>query len=212
MNQLLIGIILVMGFLGYTLYIQNENLKAENSAYELRDAEQDAAINQLQGDLELQGAGLQEMNKRNAEIQGEMNRYLDIFKRHNLTKLAAAKPGLIEPRANKATKEVFDGIEEDSRNIDSLDDGVELQPVPGFSGPSGENQVQGRERKEPVCAHPQRIGVGAAAGGDLDCRIISEGGRFHHRSQSVTALHGWSRSDNSQGLSATRRWPGCPSR
>ena len=130
MNQLLIGIILVMGFLGYTLYIQNENLKAENSAYELRDAEQDAAINQLQGDLELQGAGLQEMNKRNAEIQGEMNRYLDIFKRHNLTKLAAAKPGLIEPRANKATKEVFDGIEEDSRNIDSLDDGVELQPVP----------------------------------------------------------------------------------
>jgi hypothetical protein len=130
MNQLLIGIILVMGFLGYTLYIQNENLKAENSAYELRDAEQDAAINQLQGDLELQGAGLQEMTKRNAEIQGEMNRYLDIFKRHNLTKLAAAKPGLIEPRANKATKEVFDGIEEDSRNIDSLDDGVELQPVP----------------------------------------------------------------------------------
>ena len=130
MNQLFIGIILVMGFLGYGLYIENQNLQAENSAYELRDAEQDAAINQLQGDLELQGAGLQEMTKRNAEIQGEMNRYLDIFKRHNLTKLAAAKPGLIEPRANKATKEVFDGIEEDSRNIDSLDDNIELQPVP----------------------------------------------------------------------------------
>jgi hypothetical protein len=127
MNQLLIGIILVMGFLGYGLYIENENLKAENAAYELRDKEQDAAINQLQGDLELQGKGLQEMQARNAEIQGEMNRYLDIFKRHNLTKLAAAKPGLIEPRANKATKEVFDGIEEDSRNIDDLDDGIQLQ-------------------------------------------------------------------------------------
>ena len=130
MNQLLIGIILVMGFLGYGLYIENQNLQAENSAYELRDAEQDAAINQLQGDLELQGAGLQEMTKRNAEIQGEMNRYLDIFKRHNLTKLAAAKPGLIEPRVNKATKEVFNGIEEDSRNIDNLDDGVQLQSNP----------------------------------------------------------------------------------
>ena len=127
MNQLLIGIILVMGFLGYGIYIENENLKAENAAYELRDAEQDAAINQLQGDLELQGAGLQEMTKRNAEIQGEMNRYLDVFKRHNLTKLAAAKPGLIEPRANKATKEVFNGIEEDSRSIDNLDDGIQLQ-------------------------------------------------------------------------------------
>ena len=127
MNQLLIGIILIMGFLGYGLYIENQNLQAENSAYELRDAEQDAAIEQLQGDLELQGKGLQEMQARNAEIQGEMNRYLDIFKRHNLTKLAAAKPGLIEPRANKATKEVFDGIEEDSRNIDDLDDGIQLQ-------------------------------------------------------------------------------------
>ena len=130
MNQLFIGIILVMGFLGYGLYIENENLKKVNAAYELRDAEQDAAINQLQGDLELQGAGLQEMTKRNAEIQGEMNRYLDVFKRHNLSRLAAAKPGLIEPRANKATMEVFNGIEEDSRNIDSLDDGVQLQSSP----------------------------------------------------------------------------------
>ena len=127
MNQLLIGVILIMGFLGYTLYIENENLKAENAAYVLRDSEQDTAIAQLQGDLELQGKGLQEMQARIAEIQGEMNRYLDIFKRHNLTKLAAAKPGLIEPRANKATKEVFDGIEEDSRNIDDLDDGIQLQ-------------------------------------------------------------------------------------
>lgn len=128
MNQLLIGIILVMAFLGYGIYIENENLKAENAAYVLRDAEQDAAINQLQGDLELQGKGLQEMTARNAEIQGEMNRYLNVFKRHNLSKLAAAKPGLIEPKANKATKEVFNGIEEDSRNIDSLDDGIQLQP------------------------------------------------------------------------------------
>jgi len=127
MNQVLIGIILVMAFLGYGIYIENENLKAENAAYELRDAEQDAAINQLQGDLELQGKGLQEMTARNAEIQGEMNRYLNVFKRHNLSKLAAAKPGLIEPKANKATKEVFNGIEEDSRNIDSLDDGIQLQ-------------------------------------------------------------------------------------
>ena len=67
------------------------------------------------------------MTARNAEIQGEMNRYLDVFKRYNLTKLAAAKPGLIEPRANKATKEVFNGIEEDSRSIDNLDDGIQLQ-------------------------------------------------------------------------------------
>ena len=130
MSNLLIGIILIMGIGGYFLYIENENLKAENVAYELRDSEQDAAINQLQGDLELQGNSLVAMTQKNAEIEGEMNRYLNIFKMHNLTKLAAAKPGLIEPRVNKATKEVFDGIEEDSRSIDSLDDGVQLQSNP----------------------------------------------------------------------------------
>ena len=59
-----------------------------------------------------------------------MNRYLDIFKRHNLSKLAAAKPGLIEKRVNNGTKEVFDGIEQDSRIIDSLDDGLQLQSNP----------------------------------------------------------------------------------
>ena len=59
-----------------------------------------------------------------------MNRYLDIFKRHDLTKLAAAKPGLLEPRVNNGTKNVFDSIEEDSRLLDSLDNGLQLQPVP----------------------------------------------------------------------------------
>ena len=90
---------------------------------------QEETIAQLQNDMALQGQSLLELQAKGQEIQKEMDRYLDIFKRHNLTKLAAAKPGLIETRANKATKEVFDGIEEDSRNIDQLDDGVQLQPT-----------------------------------------------------------------------------------
>ena len=78
--------------------------------------------------LTTQTEGLLAIQLRNQEIAQEMSRYLDIFKRHNLTKLAAAKPGLIEPRVNKGTKDVFDSIEEDSRSIDSLDDGLQLQP------------------------------------------------------------------------------------
>ena len=50
----------------------------------------------------------------NAQIVAERDRYLDIFRRHDLSKLAAAKPGLIEPRVNNATKEVFDSLENDS--------------------------------------------------------------------------------------------------
>ena len=129
MNQLLIGVILMLGIGGYFLYVQNENLKAENLAYEVRDQEQKMAIESLQNDFALQTTALTDMQKKNNEIEGEMNRYLDIFKRHNLSKLAAAKPGMIEPRANNATKEVFDSIEADSRVIDSLDDDLELQPT-----------------------------------------------------------------------------------
>ena len=129
MNQLLIGVIIMLGIGGYFLYVQNENLKAENLAYEVRDQEQKAAIESLQQDFALQTTALTDMQKKNNEIEGEMNRYLDIFKRHNLSKLAAAKPGMIEPRANNATKEVFDSIEADSRIIDSLDDDLELQPT-----------------------------------------------------------------------------------
>ena len=61
------------------------------------------------------------LSTRNAEIEGEMNRYLDIFRRHNLNQLAAAKPGLIEKRVNNGTKKVFDSIENDSKELDSLD-------------------------------------------------------------------------------------------
>jgi hypothetical protein len=71
---------------------------------------------------------LLDIQRKNQQIEQEMNRYLDIFKRHNLSKLAAAKPGLIETRVNNGTKEVFESIEQDSRNIDSLDDGLQLRP------------------------------------------------------------------------------------
>ena len=81
----------------------------------------------MQTDFALQTTQLNDLQKKSQEAQKEMNRYLDIFKRHNLTKLAAAKPGLIEPRINNGTKDVFDSIEEISRTIDSLDNGVELQ-------------------------------------------------------------------------------------
>ena len=127
MSKVLIGIIVVMGLATYLLWNENSKLSALNQAFELRDAEQKAAIESLQSDFALQTEGLLEIQARNQEIQQEMSRYLDIFKRHDLTRLAAAKPGLIQPRINKGTKDVFDSIEEDSRNIDSLDDGLQLQ-------------------------------------------------------------------------------------
>ena len=127
MNQLLIGIIIVLSLGSYYLYNQNQILQANNIALEGAVATQEETIATMQNDFALQTAQLGELQKKSQEAQKEMNRYLDIFKRHNLTKLAAAKPGLLEPKINNGTKNVFDSIEEISRTIDSLDDGVELQ-------------------------------------------------------------------------------------
>ena len=127
MSKVLIGIIVVLVLSSYLLWNENSKLSVLNQAFELRNQEQKLAIESLQNDFTLQTDSLLQIQSRNQEIEQEMSRYLDIFKRHNLTKLAAAKPGLIEPRINKGTKDVFDSIEEDSRNIDSLDDGLQLQ-------------------------------------------------------------------------------------
>ena len=122
MNQLFIGIIIAMALGGYFLYQQNESLKIENLAFQVRDQEQTATIKAQQESFARQSQALNNMTARNAEIEGEMNRYLDIFKRHNLNKLAIAKPGLIEKRVNDGTKKVFETIEEDSKALDNLDD------------------------------------------------------------------------------------------
>jgi len=127
MSKVLIGIIVVLVLSSYLLWNENSKLSALNQAFELRNQEQKLAIESLQNDFTLQTDSLLQIQSRNQEIEQEMSRYLDIFKRHNLTKLASAKPGLIEPRINKGTKDVFDSIEKDSRNIDSLDDGLQLQ-------------------------------------------------------------------------------------
>ena len=130
MSRILLGVVGVLAIALYFLWSQNSRLASLNQAFELRDQEQRAAIESLQSDFKVQTEGLLAIQSRNQEIEAEMSRYLDIFKRHNLSKLAAAKPGLIETRVNNGTKEVFESIEQDSRNIDSLDDGLQLRANP----------------------------------------------------------------------------------
>ena len=128
MSKILLGVVGVLAIALYFLWSQNSRLASLNQAFELRDQEQKAAIESLQNDFKVQTEGLLAIQSRNQEIEAQMSRYLDIFKRHNLSKLAAAKPGLIETRVNNGTKDVFDSIEADSRSIDRLDDGLQLQP------------------------------------------------------------------------------------
>ena len=63
---------------------------------------------------------LQNMSRKNAEIEAEKQRYLDIFARHNVERLATVK-WLIENRFNQGTIDVFEGIENDTKEISNTD-------------------------------------------------------------------------------------------
>ena len=91
-------------------------------AQDLRDQEQKATIVAIQENMEKTVAASANLQKQNQQYETQMSEYLDIFRRHNIAQLASAKPGLIEKKANKATKEVFDEIEDISKRINSLND------------------------------------------------------------------------------------------
>jgi hypothetical protein len=130
MSQVLLGIIAAMGIAGF-LYYQGAVLPMKNKleeqanvilAQDLRDQEQKAAIVAIQENLETTSKALSGMQIKNQQYETQMSEYLDIFRRHNMAKLASAKPGMIEKRANTRTKEVFNAIEESSKHISSLND------------------------------------------------------------------------------------------
>ena len=120
MQQLLIGIILVLGLGGYWLYNENQTLSANNMKLEAAVEEQKTAMEALRESYEKQGKALSNMSRKNAEIEAEKAEYLAIFARHNLDMLAIKKPGLIENRFNGASIKVMEGIEDDTKELYNL--------------------------------------------------------------------------------------------
>ena len=121
MNQLFIGIIVVLGLGGYFLYQENITLTANNIKLESAVEEQKETLRVVQESFEKQSKSLQNMSRRNNEIEQEKSRYLEILSKHNFERLAQVKPGLMELRFNKGTVDVLEGIEDDTKNISNLD-------------------------------------------------------------------------------------------
>ena len=130
MTKILMSVIMAMGVSGFLYYqfsiVPMKNKLEEQAkviiAQDLRDQEQKAAIESIQNNLAVTTESLKGLQIQNQQYEAEMSEYLDIFRRHNIAKLASAKPGLMETRVNNATKEVFDAIEADSNRISSLND------------------------------------------------------------------------------------------
>jgi len=117
MNQMFIGIILVMGLGGYYLYNENQTLTQNNIKLEAAVEEQKQTMAIMKEQYEKQGKALMNMSRQNAQIEKEKAEYLAIFSRHNLDLLALKKPGLMENRFNKASEEVMEGMENDTEAL-----------------------------------------------------------------------------------------------
>ena len=97
--------------------VLKENSVRLETALETETASREQAEKNLKVQLEAVG----KLTEANTAMQEEMDDYLSIFKRHDLTKLARVRPGLIEPRINNGTKKVFEKIEKDSEEVENAD-------------------------------------------------------------------------------------------
>tara|TARA_B110000003_G_C16149173_1_gene338954 strand:+ start:59 stop:454 length:396 start_codon:yes stop_codon:yes gene_type:complete len=127
-QQVLIGIILILGFGSYWLYNENITLKANNIALEGAIATQEEAITNLQNDFELQTGQLNDLVIKSQAAQRELNRYTQFIKDYELSAKILADPVEMERKINNGTKHIMEEIEEISNVVDDLDDGLQLQP------------------------------------------------------------------------------------
>jgi hypothetical protein len=128
MNQLLIGIILILGLGSYYLYQENQTLSANNLALEGAVATQKEAIASLQNDFALQTEQMQIMTVKSQAAQRELNRYTQFIQNYELSAKTIADPVEMERKINNGTKHIMEEIEKLSDTVDNLDDGLQLQP------------------------------------------------------------------------------------
>jgi len=128
MQQILIGIILVLGLGSYWLYNENNTLKANNKSLEGAVATQEAAIDSLQNDFSLQTQELKNITVKSQAAQRELSRYTEFIRNYELTAKILADPVEMQRKINNGTKYIMEDIEKLSDTVDNLDDGLQLQP------------------------------------------------------------------------------------
>ena len=158
MQQFLLAIILTLGFTSYYLYNQNKVLTANNIILENAIATQEEAIASIQADFVLQTTQMNELTLKSQEAQRELNRYTQFIQNYELAakmneltlksqaaeremkrytqfiqnyELASkilADPIEMERKINNGTKHIMEEIEKLSSTVDSLDNGLQLQP------------------------------------------------------------------------------------
>jgi len=127
MQQILVGIIIMLGLATYYFYSQNQILTANNVALEGAVATQEEAIASIKADFELQTQQLQDLTVKSQAAQKELNRYTQFIQNYELASKILADPVEMERKINNGTKHIMENIEQISSDVDGLDDGLQLQ-------------------------------------------------------------------------------------
>jgi len=128
MQQVLIGIIIVLAVASYYFFSQNQILQANKAVLEGAVATQEEAIKSIQADFELQTQQLQDLTVKSQAAQRELNRYTQFIQNYELTAKILTDPTEMERKINNGTKHIMEDIEKISGTVDDLDDGLQLQP------------------------------------------------------------------------------------
>ena len=128
MQQVLIGIIIVLAVASYYFFSQNQILQANNAVLEGAVATQEETIKSIQADFKLQTEQLQELTVKSQAAQKELNRYTQFIQNYELATKILADPVEMERKINNGTKHIMEDIEKISGTVDNLDDGLQLQP------------------------------------------------------------------------------------
>ena len=111
--------LLILGASGYFVYerIQalRENVQILKTNAEVMNnslKESNETILQMQRNAEAIEQQISELNTGLREAEKYKDEITEKLQKHNLTRLSAAKPGLIEKRVNEATSKIFKELEE----------------------------------------------------------------------------------------------------
>lgn len=98
---------------------QSQELRNQVSALKLQTSEQEKTLENLRDRNQKQRENMANLSQQNQDLASQRDRYISIFRKHDLTRLSLAKPGLIESRINSGTQDVFDQLEEDTQHEQS---------------------------------------------------------------------------------------------
>ena len=112
---------------GYFYYTDTQarisQLQKNNAALVVAVETNEATIDNMSKQALISAELSQQRAEKLQTSEASRNRLIEVFGKHDLTRLALRKPGLIESRINNGTKKAFDGIESVSGS--PTDDGVQ---------------------------------------------------------------------------------------